>query len=721
MARQWCRAMLLAVLMPPIIMAACPFSATWRGSGDAGPHGAAPDGLTATGDLAAPLSRHLLEKVDVKAVEALDVAAVKADLTKLLTDSQPQWPVDATGSYGGLFIRLAWHCNGSYRKWDGRGGCNGARQRFMPELAWPDNANLDKARKLLEPIKAKYGAALSWGDLIVLAGDTSIEAQGGPKIPFCLGRVDDKDGTASLELGPTPQQRLVAPCTAGDGNCENPLGQTTMGLIYVNPEGVMGVPDPTPSVEHIRRTFEQMGMNDSETVALIGGGHAFGMTHGACATGPGPGPEEDPKNPWPGTCGSGADKGKGKNTFTSGFEGPWTSRPTKWDNEYFTNLLDFDWVKHKGPGDHWQWKALLKGSNDSAGDIMMLTADVALTKDPAYLALVKKYAADLPALTKDFGAAWYKLMTRDMGPHTRCLGKLAGPPQPWQMPLPPAPKTLPDFAKIKAEVLQAMVTPSAQLPPDSVGGKPTYAAVFADLAWKCAGTYRETDYQGGCNGAHIRFKPQTTWPGYQGVDKAVKVLQPVKAKHPNLSWADLIVLAGTAAAEAAAGPAAPPGAFAFCGGRTDAKSAAGTEALAPRNYSTPVIAFKDNAKVAGLTLPEAVALAAAPRSAGQQKRRGYSGAWGGGAAQLSNGYFKTLMGSEWAKAKSAGGKEEYAAKGKNDVFMMPSDLAIRNDAELSAIAKGYAADNSKFVKAFAAAWTKMMNADRFKGPVGSAC
>jgi len=681
-------------------------------------------------------------------MKALDVDAVERDLKALMTDSQPFWPADH-GHYGGLLIRLAWHCSGSYRSWDGRGGCNGARIRFNPELSWDDNTNLDKARKLLEPIKAKYGDALTWGDLIVLAGNVAIESMGGPNIGVCLGRIDDPDGSASLPLGPTPQQELIAPCTKGDGMCEQPLGQTTMGLIYVNPEGVNGVPIPQNSVAHIRGTFGRMGMNDQETVALIGGGHAFGKTHGACPTGAGPGPKKSPDNPWPGTCGSGDLKGKGPNTFTSGFEGAWTTSPTRWSNQYFTNLLEFDWEKHKGPGGHWQWRPKHKAGSNSTEplpDIMMLTADIALLKDPSYLKWVQHYAADEAALTKDFGNAWYKLMTRSMGPVNRCLGgKKVPPSKAFQMPLPAPSGKQPDWAAVRKDILDVMSDTKARnsaFPADASNGRPFLGAQFANLAWQCASTYRATDFAGGCNGARIRFAPQKDWPGNKGlVDATIARLKPVKDAHPDLSWADLIVLAGTIAVEQAAG--VKPGAgqivgspFEFCPGRTDAADANGTDHLSPRNYKTPMIAVKDNPVVQGLTPREAVVLAAKPRSPAQMKARGYSaGSWTTNPAQLSNEYFKVLMGLDWQNATAAG--YEYRAPvtaaaallGKATtkdmegrlLYLTPQDIAIKQDPELAAIAKEYAADNNLFLKDFAAAWNKAMNVDRFDGPLGNVC
>jgi len=365
----------------------------------------------------------------------LDVDAVQADIKKLLTDSQEFWPADY-GNYGPLFVRLAWHCSGTYRSADGRGGCTGGRQRFEPELSWEDNTNLDKARRLLGPIKEKYGLGLSWGDLFTLAGTTSIESMGGPTLGVCLGRVDDEDGAKSDILGPTPLQEKLSPCTT-PGDCGAPLGTTTVGLIYVNPEGPMGVPEPKESALEVRDTFARMGMDDRETVALIGGGHSFGKTHGACPDRPGLSPNETKElglNPdtqaWQGHCKS----GKGADSFTSGFEGPWTSNPTMWDNDYFKNLVDYDWEVHQGPAGHMQWRikdearrkkwnALAPGPQGGVQKIMMLTSDIALKRDDKYWPIVQEFATDQAALDKAFAAAWHKLTTRAFGTQTnpRCL------------------------------------------------------------------------------------------------------------------------------------------------------------------------------------------------------------------------------------------------------------------------------------------------------------
>eukprot|EP01061_Rhynchopus_euleeides_P034719 TRINITY_DN585_c1_g3_i2.p1 TRINITY_DN585_c1_g3~~TRINITY_DN585_c1_g3_i2.p1 ORF type:complete len:407 (+),score=177.06 TRINITY_DN585_c1_g3_i2:52-1272(+) len=339
------------------------------------------------------------------ALKGVSIQAVLADIVHMLTKSQDCWPADSSPtsavgtSYGGLFVRLAWHCSGSYRTSDGRGGCGGGRQRFQPENSWDDNTNLDKARGLLWPIKQKYGDALSWGDLFILAGTGSILHMGGPVTEVCMGRVDDADGSASAPLGPGPQQ----PACPIQGDCKLPLGTSTVGLIYVNPEGFMGVPDPSHSAMQIREVFARMGMNDSETVALIGGGHAFGRTHGACPQGAGDSPKDAPLNPWPGKCGT----GKGMDTYTSGINGPWTTDPFKWDNEYYAllNTWGGSYKTAKGSGDKYQW------SIEQKPDLMMMTTDVALVYDDVYKTLVHDFATDINKLEAAFAPAWEKLTT----------------------------------------------------------------------------------------------------------------------------------------------------------------------------------------------------------------------------------------------------------------------------------------------------------------------
>lgn len=334
-----------------------------------------------------------------KDLRKLDMIAVEQDLNELMLNSQECWPAD-WDNYGPFFVRLAWHCSGSYRNTDGRGGCSGGRQRFEPERSWDDNTNLDKARGLLWPIKEKYGDGLSWGDLFTFAGTAAIKSMGGPTLPFCFGRIDNADGTESLELGPTAEQMQVAPCDE-NGKCEKPLGTTTLGLIYLNPEGPLGIPDPVGSARDVRDAFARMGMNDTQTVALIGGGHAFGKTHGACPKGPG---TFNASNPWPGNCGT----GKGADTFTSGFEGPWTTQPTQWDNEFFRVLVDNEWEKVMGPGGHWQWQV-----TDRTGpfrDVMRLTSDVSLLHDESFAQISQVFAEDQSQLDVAFAQAWDTLV-----------------------------------------------------------------------------------------------------------------------------------------------------------------------------------------------------------------------------------------------------------------------------------------------------------------------
>merc|ERR1740121_2656110 len=332
--------------------------------------------------------------------------AVKADMTALLADSKECWPADF-GNYGPFMVRLAWHCAGSYRNSDGVGGCGGARQRFEPERSWPDNTNLDKARALLYPLKAKYGHALSWGDLFILAGTTALRDSGAPLKQMCFGRRDDPDGAKSEALGPTALQVDTMPCPV-NGECKPPLGVTTVGLVYVNPEGPMANPDPAGSALNIRQTFEAMGHTDRNTVALIGGGHAVGKGHGACPNGPGLAPNEAyvaGQNPWEGQCGT----GKGADAVTAGFEGAWTTHPLRWDNEYYTALLEHEWEKHRGPGGHWQWR--IKGGDSTGANRMRLTSDVALLHDDQYLKVVKEFASDMDAFNAAFDDAWFDLTT----------------------------------------------------------------------------------------------------------------------------------------------------------------------------------------------------------------------------------------------------------------------------------------------------------------------
>jgi len=648
--------------------------------------------------------------------QVVDYDAVKQDILQLLTNSQPFWPADVGPdgpNYGPFFIRLAWHCTGSYRNSDGRGGCDGGNIRFEPVRSWPDNTNLDKALLLLEPIKIKYGAALSWGDLIVLTGNTAIESMGGPILGFCGGRIDDPDGSNSWELGPTDHQQQIAPCPI-NGRCEPPLGTDTVGLIYVNPEGVMANHNPTESAPEIRRVFARMDMNDSETVALIGGGHSFGRTHGACPAGAGPSPKEDPYNPWPGLCSNG--------TFTSGLNGPWTATPTTWGNDYFRNLLTYNYELVPSPGGAKQFEPTPgQGAPD---DIMMLTTDIALLQDVKYKALVQEFAETQAQLNNAFSHAWYKLTTRDMGPVTRCVGNNVPPAQPFQNPLPstdPSPADI-DFAYILIE--KSLYNGGSFS--DQVNGYRYQGALYVQLAWQSANTFRHTDYRGGADGATIRFPPQSGWEVNKGMDLVLQQLSSIKNQvGDNVSWADLIVLAGQVALE----NADPDFSLSFCSGRGDARNGDKAVGLQPRSYITdPILSSVDTMRVMGLTPEEYVALEGRPRSPAYMKKLGYSGSWTTDPSQLNNEYFITLLNNTWKLVGSQTDKvgekptttQEYKAV-NDDLYITGLDLAILHNPMFKRIAENFAHSNELFLHSFAHAWTKVMNADRFDGPWGNLC
>jgi catalase-peroxidase len=552
---------------------------------------------------------------------------------------------------------------------DGRGGASGGCQRFNPELSWPDNHNLVHAHKLLEPIKHKHGIGLSWGDLFVMSGTVAIEDMGGPVLGFAAGRIDHVDNSQTISLGPSPEQDRFKHVEV-DGMAEAPLGQSTLGLIYVNAEGPMGVPDPQGAADNIRDVFGRMGMNDRENVALIGGGHTFGKCHGAGTEGPGPSPAECPHNPYPGMHGT----GRGKDAVTSGLEGPWTSNPTGWDNEYFKNLLNYEWEKHKGPGGKWQWR--VKGaespkapaahpSNPSeTQNIMMLTTDVALVVDPEYRKYVVEFANDEKAFADAFAAVWYKLVNRDMGPISKLVGPDVAPAQEFQFPLPAPPAKLADTKKVEKELTSLMDT-------DTGKGE------FIRLAVNSAGTYRHTDFNGGCNGARIRFSPGKDWKGNAGLDKTLDLLEPIKAKFgDSLSWADLIVLAGNVAAKRLGAPKDLP----FCPGRTDASDGAGWNQLEYGNAEPPknIEEILDRNILRGLTSKEYVALSftSYPSVAALKK--------------LCN-----TKENEDLTAQALKYRPEF--KHWVDYYISSDDKMFAND--------------------FACAWSKHMNMDRFDGPI----
>lgn len=539
--------------------------------------------------------------------------------------------------------------------------------RFDPERSWDDNTNLDKARKLLEPIKLKHGLGLSWGDLFVLAGTMAIEDMGGPVLGFCGGRIDHVDNSQTRPLGPSPEQEAFAECEI-DGDCQAPLGQNTLGLIYVNPEGPMGKPDPQGAADTIRDVFGRMDMDDRENVALIGGGHTFGKAHGASTDSPGEKPFACPANPWAGAS--------GVETVTSGFEGAWTAQPTKWDNTYFKNLLKYEWEAWEGPGGHYQWR--VKGGkgpkapvaypadSEDKQDIMMLTTDVGLVTDPEYRKYVEEFAADEKAFADAFAAVWYKLVNRDMGPVARCVGPDVAPPQAFQFPLPDPPAKLADMSAV-AEDLKDVVAKSN--------------SEFIRLAMQSANTYRCTDYLGGCNGARIRFSPGIDWKANAGLDKTLQKLEAIKDKYGDgLSWADLIVLAGNVAAESLGAPALP-----FCPGRTDAEDGAGWKPLEYGNAELPssVGEVVSNYERRGLTAKEFVAL-------------------------------------NFPNAPTSAAIKEMLASGDSSSDV--TEEALRFHPDLRIWSEYFAAAGDEvYGLAFSSAWTKLMTSDRFDGPLGNVC
>src|SRR6056297_341467 len=508
--------------------------------------------------------------------EKLDFEAVKSDIEDVLTTSQDWWPADY-GHYGPLIIRMAWHSAGTYRTTDGRGGASGGRQRLAPLNSWPDNANLDKARRLLWPVKQKYGRKLSWADLIVLAGNVALESMGFETFGFAGGREDDFAPDAAVDWGPEDEME-ASERFDDEGELEDPLGATVMGLIYVNPEGPDGEPDPEASAENIRESFGRMAMNDEETVALIAGGHTFGKVHGADDPDEhvGPEPEAAPIEAqglgWSSSYGS----GKGKDTITSGIEGPWTGSPTEWDMGYLDNLLEYEWEPEKGPGGAWQWIPVDEELHDSAQDAhdpdesvtpMMLTTDIALKRDPDYREILERFQENPREFQETFAKAWYKLIHRDMGPPERFLGpEVPDEEMLWQDPLPDADYGLigeEEAAALKEEILASELSVSQ----------------LVKTAWASASTYRDSDKRGGANGARIRLEPQKSWDVNEPEQLAtvLETLEEIQAEFNDsrsdgtkVSLADLIVLGGNAAVEQAAAGAGYDVDVPFEPGRTDA-------------------------------------------------------------------------------------------------------------------------------------------------------
>ncbi len=672
--------------------------------------------------------------------KSLDLDAVIKDLHALMTDSQDWWPADY-GHYGPFFIRMAWHSAGTYRIGDGRGGASSGTQRFAPLNSWPDNVNLDKARRLLWPIKQKYGRKLSWADLLVLTGNVALESMGFKTFGFAGGREDVWEPEEDIYWGPEgvwlEDQRYK-----GDRELENPLAAVQMGLIYVNPEGPNGKPDPVASARDIRETFARMAMNDEETVALIAGGHTFGKTHGAADPGQYVGPEPEGADlvaqgfGWVSSYGS----GKGVHTISSGLEGAWTSDPIKWDNNYFDNLFGYEWELVKSPAGAYQWtpkNASAAGTVPDAHDPavrhapMMATTDLAMKADPAYERISKRFHENPHEFADAFARAWYKLTHRDMGPRVRYLGPLV-PAEPliWQDPVPAVDHDLvgpQDIADLKGTILASGLTVSE----------------LVSTAWASASTFRGSDKRGGANGARIRLSPQKDWEVNQPAQlaKVLQTLEKIQAEFntsqaggKKVSIADLIVLGGGAAVEAAAKKAGYDVTVPFTPGRTDASqeqtdthSFAVLEPSADgfRNYlrsgpsRPPEELLVDRTQLLTLTVPEMTVLVGGLRVLNANAGQAAHGVFTKQAETLSNDFFVNLldMNVAWTASASADGVFEGRERTTSEVKWTGTrvDLLFGSNSEIRAIAEVYACDDSKeaFVKDFVAAWTKVMNLDRF--------
>jgi catalase-peroxidase len=679
----------------------------------------------------APAADPMGEAFDyAKEFESLDIDAVIKDLHALMKDSQEWWPADF-GHYGGLFIRLAWHSAGTYRIADGRGGAGAGQQRFAPLNSWPDNANLDKARRLLWPIKQKYGRKLSWADLFVLSGNVALESMGFKTFGFAGGRADVWE-PEELYWGPEGTW-LGDERYSGERELAEPLGAVQMGLIYVNPEGPNGNPDPVASAKDIRETFFRMAMNDEETVALIAGGHTFGKTHGAgdpSLIGPDPegGAIEDQGLGWKSKHGTGF----GADTITGGPEVTWSQTPTKWSNHFFDNLFNFEWELTKSPAGAQQWKA--KGAEAKIPDAYdtakkhvptMLTTDLALRFDPAYEKISRRFHKNPDQFADAFARAWFKLTHRDMGPTVRYRGKLV-PKETliWQDPIPAVDHPLiddSDVAALKAKILASGLTVSQ----------------LVSTAWASASTFRGSDKRGGANGARIRLSPQKDWE-VNNPPELAKVLQKLEAIQKEfgkkVSLADLIVLGGSAAIEKAAKDAGLTVAVPFTPGRMDASQeqtdVASFAPLEPRadgfrNYVSgkrqfmmPEEALVDRAQLMTLTAPEMTVLVGGLRVLGANAGNLKHGVFTKKPETLTNDFFVNLldMSTEW---QPVGSGDEYEGRDRKTKAVRWTgarvDLIFGSHSQLRAIAEVYGSADAKekFVKDFVAAWTKVMNADRF--------
>jgi catalase-peroxidase len=674
-----------------------------------------------------------------KEFQTLDLDAVVKDLHALMTDSQDWWPADY-GHYGPLFIRMSWHAAGTYRITDGRGGAGTGAQRFAPLNSWPDNANLDKARRLLWPIKQKYGRKLSWADLLILAGNVALESMGLKTVGFGGGRADIWEPEGDINWGPETEW-LDDKRYQGDRELANPLAAVQMGLIYVNPEGPNGNPDPLASARDIRETFRRMAMDDEETVALVAGGHTFGKCHGAAsASYVGPEPEGAPIEQqglgWKNSYGT----GKGPDTITSGIEGAWTPTPTKWDNSYFDVLFGYEWQLTKSPAGAHQW---IPKDGAGAGTVpdahdpnkkwspMMTTADLALRFDPIYAKISKRFHENPQEFADAFARAWYKLTHRDMGPKQRYLGPLV-PKETfiWQDPIPPVDHKLIDAADVTA--LKARILAS---------GLSIAELVFT--AWSSAASFRGSDKRGGANGARIRLAPQKFWEANNPaqLDKVLKVLEDIQTAFnatltggKKVSLADVIVLAGGAAIEAAAKKAGYDIVVPFNPGRTDAsqdqtdvESFAVLEPMADgfRNYARKGVRLAtdhmlvDRAQLLNLTAPEMTVLIGGLRVLNANTGGTPHGVFTKRPETLTNDFFVNLldMGTEWKYSGAPDHIYEGRDRKTGDLKWTATavDLLFGSNSQLRALAEVYACSDSpkKFVNDFVAAWVKVMENDRF--------
>jgi len=674
--------------------------------------------------------------------EKLDFEAVKADIEAVMTDSQDWWPADY-GHYGPFFIRMAWHSAGTYRTFDGRGGASGGRQRLPPLDSWPDNANLDKARRLLWPVKQKYGRQLSWGDLIVLAGNVALESMGFETFGFAGGREDDYTPDEAVDWGPEDEFEMTSEERFDeDGSLKWPLGNTVMGLIYVNPEGPNGEPDLEGSAKNIRESFGKMAMNDEETVALIAGGHTFGKVHGADDpdehVGPEPAaaPMEEQGLGWESDFG----EGKGPDTITSGIEGPWNTTPTQWDMSYVDNLLEHEWVPEKGPGGAWQWTTK-EGELDNAApgvrdpsdkeDVMMLTTDVALKRDPDYREVLERFQENPEEFQDAFAKAWYKLIHRDMGPPERFLGpEVPDEVMIWQDPVPEADYDLigdEEVAELEAEILDSELSVSQ----------------LVKTAWASASTYRDSDKRGGANGARIRLEPQKSWEVNEPaeLETVLSTLEEIKEEFNGsrsddvrVSLADLVVLGGNAAVEQAAADAGYDVEIPFEPGRTDASQEQtdvdSFDALKPnadgfRNYLSDEAErsaeelLVDKSDLLNLTASEMTVLVGGMRALDANYQNSELGVFTDRPETLTNDFFLNVldMDYEWEPVSDDGEVFELRDRETGDVEWKGSrfDLVFGSNSRLRTISEVYAADDGeeKFVEDFVDTWSKVMKLDRF--------